>query len=134
MEADGDDWNVMPDKELKKKLKASETVRQYFALKKAKSDAAALERAEEKKLDAATEAKFAELSEAEIQTLLFDDKWFATLQVSIMGLFDSALRKFAAGLSDLALRYGETLSELESKVAKSQNDVHAVLREMGFNW
>lgn len=134
MEADGDDWNVMPDKELKKKLKASETVRQYFALKKAKSDAAALERAEEKKLDAATEAKFAELSEAEIQTLLFDDKWFATLQVSIMGLFDSALRKFATGLADLALRYGETLSELESKVAKSQNDVHAVLREMGFNW
>ena len=134
MEADGDDWNVMPDKELKKKLKASETVRQYFALKKAKSDAAALERAEEKKLDAATEAKFAELSEAEIQTLLFDDKWFAALDKSIMGLFDSALRKFAAGLSDLALRYGETLSELESKVAKSQNDVHAVLREMGFNW
>ena len=134
MEADGDDWNVMPDKELKKKPKASETVRQYFALKKAKSDAAALERAEEKKLDAATEAKFAELSEAEIQTLLFDDKWFAALETSIMGLFDSALRKFAAGLSDLALRYGETLSELESKVAKSQNDVHAVLREMGFNW
>lgn len=134
MEADGDDWNVMPEKELKKKLKASETVRQYFALKKAKSDAAALERAEEKKLDAATEAKFAELSEAEIQTLLFDDKWFAALETSIMGLFDSALRKFAAGLTDLALRYGETLSELESKVAKSQNDVHAVLREMGFNW
>ena len=134
MEADGDDWNVMPDKELKKKPKASETVRQYFALKKAKSDAAALERAEEKKLDAATEAKFAELSEAEIQTLLFDDKWFAALEKSIMGLFDSALRKFAAGLSDLALRYGETLSELEAKVAKSQNDAHAVLREMGFNW
>ena len=109
-------------------------MRQYFALKKAKSDAAALERAEEKKLDAATEAKFAELSEAEIQTLLFDDKWFAALETSIMGLFDSALRKFAAGLTDLALRYGETLSELESKVAKSQNNVHAVLREMGFNW
>ena len=51
-----------------------------------------------------------------------------------MGLFDSALRRFATGLADLALRYDETLSELESKVAKSQNDVHAVLREMGFNW
>ena len=134
MEADGDDWKVMPDKVLKKKLKTSESVRQYFALKKAKSDAAAHEREEEKKLDAATEAKFAELPEAEIQTLLFDNKWFAALQVSIMGLFDSALRKFATGLADLALRYGETLSELESKVAKSQNDVHAVLREMGFNW
>ena len=119
---------------LKTQLKTSESVRQYFALKKAKADTAAHERVEEKELDAATEAKFAELSEAEIQTLLFDDKWFATLQVSIMGLFDSALRKFATGLADLALRYGETLSELESKVAKSQNDVHAVLREMGFNW
>ena len=134
MEADGDDWKVMPDKVLKKKLKTSESVRQYFALKKAKSDAAAHERAEEKRLDAATEAKFAELPESEIQTLLFDEKWFAALQVSIMGLFDSALRRFATGLADLALRYGETLSELESKVAKSQSDVHAVLREMGFNW
>ena len=134
MEADGDDWKVMSDKVLKTQLKTSESVRQYFALKKAKADTAAHERVEEKELDAATEAKFAELSEAEIQTLLFDDKWFATLQVSIMGLFDSALRKFATGLADLALRYGETLSELESKVAKSQNDVHAVLREMGFDW
>ncbi len=134
MEADGDEWNVMPDKVLKKKLKTSETVREYFALKKEKSDAAAKARAEEKKLDAATEAKFAELAETEIQTLLFDDKWFAALRMSIMGLFDSALRKFATGLADLAMRYGETLSELESKVAKSQSDVHAVLREMGFNW
>lgn len=134
MEADGDEWNVMPDKVLKKKLKTSETVREYFALKKEKSDAAAKARAEGKKLDAATEAKFAELAETEIQTLLFDDKWFAALRMSIMGLFDSALRKFATGLADLAMRYGETLSELESKVAKSQSDVHAVLREMGFNW
>ena len=134
MEADGDEWKAMPDKVLKKKLKTSETVREYFALKKEKFDAAAKARDEEKKLDVATEAKFAELAETEIQTLLFDDKWFAALRVSVMGLFDSALRKFATGLADLAMRYGETLSELESKVAKSQEEVHAVLREMGFNW
>lgn len=134
VEADGDDWKVMPDKELKKRLKASASVRKYFSLKEEKSDAAAKLKAEERRLDAATEAKFAELSEVEIQTLLFDDKWFAALNMSIMGLFDSALRKFATELAALAQRYSETLSELEAKVAKSQSDVHAVLREMGFDW
>lgn len=134
MEADGDEWKVMPDKELKKRLKASASVRKYFALKKGKSDAAVKLKAEERKLEAATEAKFAELSEVEIQTLLFDDKWFAALQASIMGLFDSALRKFATELTALAQRYSETLSELETKVAQSQRDVHDVLHEMGFEW
>lgn len=134
VEADGDDWKVPSDKELKTRLKASASVRKYFSLKKEKSDAAAKLKAEERKLDAATEAKFAELAEVEIQALLFDDKWFAALEVSIMGLFDSALRKFATELTALAQRYSETLSELETKVAQSQREVHTVLHEMGFNW
>lgn len=134
MEADGDEWKVMPDKLLKKMIKTSESVRKYFALKKKKSDAAARVRTEEKKLDTATESKFAELMDVEIQTLLFDDKWFAEIERSIKGLFDFALRKFAAELVSLASRYLEPLSELEAKVATSQAEVHAVLREMGFNW
>ena len=70
----------------------------------------------------------------EIQTLLFDDKWYAALDTAIMGLFDVMLRKFASTLTELAERYEDPLPTLEARVAKSQDEVHAVLREMGFNW
>ena len=103
-------------------------------MKKQKADAAAALKDAERALDQATERKYPDLTVDEIQALLFDDKWFAALDASIMGLFDAALRKFASALTALAARYAETLPELEAKVAKSQDEVHAVLREMGFNW
>ena len=134
LESDGDEFKVCSDKDLKPKLKTSKTVKLFFALKKKKSEAAAKLKAAERDLDDAAERKFGELTVDEIQTLLFDDKWFAALDTAIMGLFDIMLRKFASTLTELASRYEEPLPALEAKVAKSQEEVHAVLREMGFNW
>lgn len=133
LERDDDEWKVCADKELKQKLKTSETVRRYFSLKKMKSDAAAELKDAEQNLDQATERKYPKLTNGEIQGLLLDDKWFAALDGSIMGLFDATLRRFASSLTLLASRYAQTLPELEAKVAASQDKVHAVLREMGFN-
>lgn len=134
LERDDDEWKVCADKELKQKLKSSETVMRYFSLKKVKSDAAAQLKDAERNLDQATERKYPKLTNDEIQGLLLDDKWFAALDGSIMGLFDATLRRFASSLISLASRYAQTLPELEAKVAASQDKVHAVLREMGFNW
>ena len=134
LERDDDEWKVCVDKELKQKLKSSETVRRYFSLKKVKYDAAAQLKDAERNLDQATERKYPKLTNDEIQGLLLDDKWFAALDGSIMGLFDATLRRFASSLISLASRYAQTLPELEAKVAASQDKVHAVLREMGFNW
>ena len=134
LERDDDEWKVCADKELKQKSKSSETVRRYFSLKKVKSDAAAELKDAERNLDQATERKYPKLTTDEIQGLMFDDKWFAALDVSIMGLFEATLRRFASSLTSLASRYAQTLPELEAKVAASQDEVHAVLREMGFNW
>ncbi len=134
LERDDDEWKVCADKELKQKLKSSETVMRYFSLKKMKSDVAAELKDAERNLDQATERKYPKLTNDEIQGLLLDDKWFAALDGSIMGLFDATLRRFASSLISLASRYAQTLPELEAKVAASQDKVHAVLREMGFNW
>ncbi len=134
LESEEDEWKVSSDKDLKKKLKTSETVKTFFDLKKKKSDAAAVLKSTERELDEAVERKFGELTVDEIQSLIFDEKWFASLDAAIMALFDGALRKFASTLSALAARYEEPLPELEAKVAKSQNEVHTVLRGMGFNW
>jgi len=134
LERDDDEWKVCADKELKQKLKSSKTVMRYFSLKKMKSDAATELKDAERNLDQATERKYPKLTNGEIQGLLLDDKWFAALDGSIMGLFDATLRRFATSLTSLASRYAQTLPELEAKVAASQDKVHAVLREMGFNW
>ena len=109
-------------------------IMRLFSLKKKKSDTAAKLKAAEQRLDEATERKFGELTVDEIQELVFEDKWFAALDTAIMGLFDIMLCKFASTLTELAARYEEPLPLLEAMVAKSQEEVHAVLREMGFNW
>ena len=134
LERDDDEWKVCADKELKQKLMSSKTVMRYFSLKKMKSDAATELKDAERNLDQATERKYPKLTNGEIQGLLLDDKWFAALDGSIMGLFDATLRRFATSLTSLASRYAQTLPELEAKVAASQDKVHAVLREMGFDW
>lgn len=134
LERDDDEWKVCADKELKQKLMSSKTVMRYFSLKKMKSDAATELKDAERNLDQATERKYPKLTNDEIQGLLLDDKWFAALDGSIKGLFDATLRRFASSLTSLASRYAQTLPELEAQVAASQDKVHAVLREMGFNW
>ncbi len=134
LEQDGDDWKVCADKVLKKKKAKSAVIRRYFELKKKKTDTAASERAARKKLDDETEQKFGKLSEPEIQTMLFDDKWFASIKIAVMSIFETELRTFASSLVSLAARYEKTLDTLEKEVAQSQSEVHKVLREMGFDW
>lgn len=130
---DSGEWKILPEKDLRK-LKLSQSAKAYFAKKKAKSDAATELKIAERTLDSETEKKYPLLTESEIQDLLFDSKWFASLEDSIMGLFDSSIRSFASSLVALSERYKNTLPELEAELAKSQNEVHSVLRSMGFDW
>ena len=134
LEQNGDEWKVVSDKELKKLSSQSDTAKNCLALKKAKTDAAAAEKSASKALDEATEKKYPLLTEEEIRSMLFDDKWFAALRTSVLSIFDASLRKFATALATLAERYAHSLGELEANLAASQDEVHAVLREMGFNW
>lgn len=134
LEQNGDEWKVVSDKELKKLSSQSGAAKNCLALKKAKTDAAAAEKSASKSLDEATEKKYPLLTEEEIRSMLFDDKWFAALRTFVLSIFDASLRKFATALATLAERYAHSLGELEANLAASQDEVHAVLREMGFNW
>ena len=130
-EDDADDAKPYPDKELKKR-RGDRRVAEFFRLKDAASKARATLRAAEAALDDATRDRYATLTEDEIRTLLFDDKWFAALGRSFAAIFDTALRSFATSLAELAARYRRTLPELESATARSRAEVHSVLKELGF--
>lgn len=134
LEQDDDEWSVCPEKELKKLRKTSEAVQRYFELKKEKTDACAAERSLRKRLDDETKARFAELAEEDVQSLLFDGKWRPALKSAVMSIFETSLRRFSTSLASLAGRYARTLGDLEAEVANSQAEVHEMLKGMGFTW
>ena len=119
--------------ELNKKRHLPE-VAKYLDLEDEIKDAKKAAQSAAEKLDKTTQKQFAALTEAEIQVLLFEDKWFATLSASIAALFETMIRGYSSSLTDLAARYEHTLPELEAKLAQSQNAVHEVLHSLGFNW
>ena len=66
----------------------------------------------ENTLDAAVYAKYPTLSEAEIQTLVVDDKWLTCLGASIHGELDRISQTLTQRVKELAERYQSSLPEL----------------------
>ncbi|HUW25067.1 MAG TPA: type I restriction-modification system subunit M [Gallionella sp.] len=86
----------------------------------------------EAELDALAYAKYPKLSEAEIKTLVVDDKWLAVLDKDIHGEMDRISQALTRRVKELAERYETPLPVLENNVATLSAKVAAHLRKMGF--
>jgi type I restriction enzyme M protein len=106
----------------------------FFARKKALKDAKDAQKTADKSLLDATIARYAALSEDECRTLVLDDKWFATLERSVLSLYDARIQDFVSSLRALHDRYKDTLPALEAAAERTKADVHKVLHSLGFNW
>lgn len=93
----------------------------------------ALKEAEEK-LDALAYAKYPALTEAEIKTLVVDDKWMAALDAAIHGEMDRISQTLTQRVKELADRYETPLPQLASRVAELEQKVDRHLERMGFSW
>ncbi|WP_414664199.1 type I restriction-modification system subunit M [Horticoccus sp. 23ND18S-11] len=93
------------------------------ALKKAirESDAA---------LDRAAYEKYSALGEADVQTLVVDDKWLHTLATAVRGEVDRVSQTLTSRIRTLADRYATPLAELEAEVATLAAKVDAHLKKM----
>ena len=69
----------------------------------------------QKALDAQVAAKYAKLTEAEIKTLVVDDKWLAALAVSVQGELDRVSQALTGRIKQLAERYATPLPRLVEK-------------------
>ncbi|KAF4516704.1 hypothetical protein B566_EDAN003454 [Ephemera danica] len=136
--------------ELDKLNKASVTARlkEIKGDKEAKIEAAALnawlklctQEAELKKslkeaetqLDALAYAQYPKLSEAEIKTLVVEDKWLAAIAADIHSEMDRISQALTQRVKELAERYETPLPTLTSKVAELSAKVAAHLKKMGF--
>ena len=85
-------------------------------------------------LDEATLAKFKALTEAEVRTLVAEDKWLASLQAAIQTEIDAISQRLTGRINELATRYENTMGELDSQTQGLEEKVAAHLEKMGLVW
>ena len=85
-------------------------------------------------LDAKAYAQYPELTEAEIKTLVVDDKWLAMLDALIHGEMDRISQALTGRVRALAERYETRMPDLVAEVAALEAKVNGHLEKMGFVW
>jgi len=85
-------------------------------------------------LDAQSYAKYPNLSEAEIEALVVDDKWLGALDSAIHGEMDRVSRQLTQRVKELAERYETPLPQMVSRMTELEANVNRHLERMGFTW
>lgn len=85
-------------------------------------------------LDAAAYAHYPKLLQAEVQSLVVDDKWLATLNAAIHGEMDRISQGLTQRVKELADRYETPMPQMASRVSKLEAKVNQHLTKMGFAW
>ena len=76
-------------------------------------------------------AQYGKLTETEIQQLLVEDKWLATLQAQIEAEIERITQQLASRLQELKQRYSEPLPEITANVEQLSLKVAEHLKAMG---
>ncbi len=86
----------------------------------------------EAELDDAAQAKYPELTEDEVKTLVVDDKWLTRLDADVHGEMDRISQSLTQRVKELAERYEATLPQLSDRVSDLEEKVNGHLERMGF--
>jgi len=95
---------------------------------------AALKRAvreQDAALDTLAYEKYPTLTEAEVKTLVVDDKWMTRLEAAVQGELDRVSQTLTGRIRELAERYATPLPALTDEVATLAARVEAHLKKMG---
>jgi type I restriction enzyme M protein len=82
-------------------------------------------------LDLSTLKKYSELAEADIKTLVLDDKWHATIAGRIAAEVNSLTLTLVARLKELGERYAETVGALDAEIELLEARVVSHLADIG---
>ena len=85
-------------------------------------------------MDAKALAHYPKLTEAEVKTLVVDDKWLAALDAAIHGEMDRISQALTQRVKELAERYETPMPQQVRKVADLEQAVNVHLEKMGFAW
>lgn len=98
------------------------------------AEAAAALKSAQAALDQQTAAHYATLSEAEVKTLVVDDKWLATLHTALQSEVERVSQALAQRVKELADRYATPLPQIDCQVSELEARVNRHLERMGFAW
>jgi type I restriction enzyme M protein len=91
-------------------------------------------KADETALDALAYAKYPTLSDAEIKTLVVDDKWMTHLAAEVQGELARVSQTLTGRIRELAERYATPLPQLTDEVEVLAARVEEHLKRMGASW
>ena len=106
----------------------------YADLLKRQTETKAKRKNTQEALDRKIDAKYPKLTEAEIKTLVVDEKWLARLQGDVRGELDRVSQTLTGRIRELAERYAKTLPQLNDEVAKLTAIMEEHLKQMGSTW
>jgi len=88
----------------------------------------------ESALDTAALAHYHTLNDAEIKTLVVDDKWLSALDTAVHGEMDRVSQAITRRVKELAERYETPLPRVTEQVTELEAKVNHHLQKMGFAW
>jgi type I restriction enzyme M protein len=109
-------------------------LKDYSELLDKQTDCKAKLKAAIEDLDAKVDAKYPKLTEAEIKSLVVDEKWIATLASSVRGELDRVSQTLTGRIRELAERYESPLPQIVHEVASLSAKVDEHLKKMGVTW
>jgi type I restriction enzyme M protein len=106
----------------------------YSELLERLTEAKARRKAAQEDLDKKIDAKYSKLAEAEIKTLVVDDKWMACLSAAVESEVDRVSQTLTERIRELAERYATPLPKLTEEVETLAVRVEEHLEKMGAVW
>jgi type I restriction enzyme M protein len=111
-----------------------EALEAYGDFLQQQNDTKAKRKAVQEALDKKIDAKYPKLTEAEIKTLVVDNKWMARLEAAVQGELDRVSQTLTGRIRELAERYATPLPMLTDEVTMLAARVEAHLVQMGAVW
>lgn len=103
----------------------------YAKLLDQQATAKARLKAAQEDLEAKLDAQYPTLTEADIKTLVVDDKWLASIKAAVQGELDRVSQTLTGRIRQLAERYATPLPRLTEEVATLAARVDKHLKKMG---
>ena len=106
----------------------------YGSLLEQQTAAKAKRKAAQQDLDKKIDAKYPKLTEAEVKTLVVEDKWMTCLSAAVQGELSRVSHTLTGRIRELAERYATPLPKLTEEVETLAGRVEEHLKKMGASW
>ena len=111
-----------------------EVLHEYLQLIRAETEHSTAYRQALNNLYTSVIAKYTELTETEVKTLVVRDKWFASIQTCVENETQRLAQEFTGRVKELEERYAQPLPDLEQEVETFSAKAAVHLKNMGVDW